>query len=83
MGGPSSISTSKLIKVYRSSFDSGLSTEDVRERLKRSILKQPHERGSFLHLRGIKDLVNPLIRGRFPQPRITVPFENPVVRTYM
>jgi hypothetical protein len=39
----------------------------------------PHERGWFLHLRALSDLLNPFIRpeDRFPQPAITYPFDFP------
>lgn len=44
---------------------------------KRSFLRKPHERGWFLHLHAIVDLMNPFKKNKFPQPGITYPFEYP------
>ena len=44
---------------------------------KRSILHKEHERGNYLHLRALFDLVNPLKKEKFPQPGITYKFEYP------
>ena len=43
----------------------------------RSISGVTHERGSFLYLRAIRDLLNPFKKDKFPQPGITYPFEYP------
>lgn len=43
----------------------------------RSLKGHNHERGRYLHLRAIYDLVNPFKREKFPQPGITYPFEYP------
>ena len=43
----------------------------------RSLLNESHERGKFLHLRAMRDLLNPFRKEKFPQPGITYPFEEP------
>jgi adenylylsulfate kinase-like enzyme len=43
----------------------------------RSLSGVKHERGSFLYLRAIRDLLNPFKKDKFPQPGITYPFEYP------
>jgi len=43
----------------------------------RSLSGVKHERGSFLYLRAIRDLLNPFKKEKFPQPGITYPFEYP------
>ena len=43
----------------------------------RSLSGVKHERGSFLYLRAICDLLNPFKKDKFPQPGITYPFEYP------
>ncbi len=43
----------------------------------RSLLGRTHERGSFLYLRAIIDLLNPFKKHKVPQPGITYLFEYP------
>ncbi len=43
----------------------------------RSLRGVNHERGSFLYLRALCDLMNPFKKHKFPQPGITYPFEYP------
>ena len=43
----------------------------------RSLIGTRHERGSYLYLRAIRDLLNPFKKDKFPQPGITYPFEYP------
>lgn len=43
----------------------------------RSLSGNHHERGSFLHLHALADLVNPFKKEKFDQPGITYPFEYP------
>lgn len=44
---------------------------------KRSLFRVPHERGRFLHLHALLDLVNPWRSEKFPQPGITYAFDQP------
>jgi predicted kinase len=46
---------------------------------RRSLKATPHERGWFLHLRAIRDRLNPFLNPeeKFPQPGITYKFEYP------
>jgi len=46
---------------------------------KRSLARTPHERGWYLHLCALRDLLNPFLSpaDRFPQPANTYPFEYP------
>lgn len=44
---------------------------------KRSFSAQQHERGRWLHLRALRDFVNPLKKDKFPQPGVTSPFQFP------
>jgi adenylylsulfate kinase-like enzyme len=43
----------------------------------RSLSGAKHERGTFLYLRAIRDIMNPFKKDKFPQPGITYPFEYP------
>lgn len=43
----------------------------------RSLRRVNHERGSFLYLRALCDVLNPFKKNKFPQPGITYPFDYP------
>jgi adenylylsulfate kinase-like enzyme len=43
----------------------------------RSFFAHDHERGRWLHLRALRDRLNPFKKDKFPQPGITSPFEFP------
>jgi adenylylsulfate kinase-like enzyme len=44
---------------------------------KRSVIGKKHERGRWLHLRALSDLLNPFKQDKFAQPGVTSPFEFP------
>ncbi len=50
---------------------------DTKRSFREMLSGKKHERGSFLHLRAIRDYLNPFQKEKFPQPGITYLFEPP------